>query len=310
MAVKTIDTDVLLTLCEIEGYEEFSEGLEKLIISEYGSFAFPMFQIMSGHDVLGYESFKEFTKKYHNIIDIMNKNKTLYKMIVCKYQRDSRFLDGNAIDYFWYYLEEHKSDLNIIREVVKRIKSLNIYAISYDQDKDFTKDLYLLQKAPIVDFSFLENMEDVLAYEETSYKTTSSVYRIILKFFSSKNIISLYDREIELNSLVFDSNRLPSEISFATTVLPINNLTKGNEDKSEEVKNYIELSMSIDKLTSDYEDLKDILGGIKETEKAKEILSNRLKEIETLKEIRQNFELDSRLGKDILERQFENYKNI
>lgn len=310
MAVKTIDTNVLLTLCEIEGYEEFSEGLEKLIISKYGSFAFSMFQIMSGHDVLGYESFKEFAKKYHNIIDIMNKNKTLYKMIVCKYQRDSRFLDGNDIDYFWHYLEEHKSDLNIIREVVKRIKSLNIYAISYDQDKDFTKDSYLLPKAPIVDFSFLENMEGVLTYEETSYKTTSSVYRIILKYFSSKNIISLYDREIELNSLVFDSNRLPSEISFETTVLPINNLTKGNEDKSEEVKNYIELSMSIDKLTSDYEDLKDILGNIKETEKAKEILSNRLKEIETLKEIRQNFELDSRLGKDILERQFENYKNI
>lgn len=311
MAVKTIDTDVLLTLCEINGYEEFSRELEKLITLKYGLFSFPMYQIMSGHDILGYETFKEFVKKYHNIIDTINKNKSLYKMIVCKYQRDSKFLKDNAIDYFWNYLQKHKSNLKTIREVVKRIKSLNIYAISYDEDKDFTKDLYLFPKTRIVDFSFLENMESVLTYEETSYETSSSVYRIILKFFSSKNNISRYDREIELNSLIFNPDRLPREISFETTVLPIKKLFEENEEKSEEVKSYIDLSMSIDKLTNDYEDLKDMLGSIKsikESEKAKEILSNRLREIEDLKETRQNFELDSTVDKNILEKQFENYK--
>ena len=174
---KEIETDSLIALCEMENYDEFCKDLEKIIFSKSGrNLIYKLYDVILGKFVLGSKKYKDFVKKYHDIIDIMKKHKCLSNMTIYKYTKFGKSYSNNAEEFFYKFISEHKDELETIKSVAKKIKSLGFDKIIYGEKLDFTDTEYKIHKGYSYDFEYLENMELIPTYETDSikYKTNDS----------------------------------------------------------------------------------------------------------------------------------------
>ena len=155
--------------------------------------------------------------------------------------------------------------------------------IYFQEKADFTEMEYDFTTQYTTDFAFLENMEVNPTYlnQPIKYRTNESCYRMYL-LASGNNGISKYGRKIELdslkielNSLIFDSNRLPDEITTESTIDVIYELVENEKKKStyEDIRNSVDLSIATSDLTNDFEHLKYLSENIDKIKDSQELVN-------------------------------------
>ncbi len=270
---KEIQTNHLIALCEIEeDYKSFCGDLEKLIQSKSNkNLVMKAYRMMSGKSFFIPKRYKNFMEKYKHTIEVVKKYSCLSNFTIFSYDAKGKRKTNLDEDYFYQYIEEHKEDIETIKAVLFKIKDLDFEKILFREKLDFSEFEYKLNTSCESKFFFLENMEVNPTHLENSiqYKTNSSCYCITLQFIDYDNRkISKYARSIELNSLVFNPNRLPNEITTRATIEFIYKLA---EKKKEECKKIQQLATNFEgQIIDSYTDITD-----EATEKEKKLYLDR-----------------------------------
>ena len=174
-----------------------------------------------------------------------------------------------AEDYYYQYIKAHKKDIETIQAVILKIKSLGIDKINFDERLDFTKLEYKLYNS---DYRDLTN--------PIKYKTTNSCYQINLRT-NEKAQIEDKNRNIELNCLIFDSNRLPNKIELGSALDIIKNLAEKKKEEYEAIRDSIDFSISTSDLQTYFDYLKNIFERNDEIKKNQD-LTNLLEQMKNL----------------------------
>lgn len=304
---KTIDINKLLALCELgENYQLFCYDLERLIKSKNNSnLVRKLYNAMEGKStiVLKILMIKKFIEKYQDVIAIMNKYDCLYQLTVLCYDQKGNREKNLSEDYFYQYLQNHKEDIEMIKDVLLKIKNLGFDEINLNEEFDFSKKEYEvnISKGKFFckeRFSFLENMKIIPTYSNNSikYKTNDSCYCMDLEYTdlclgTSKSDIRSIEisnnfKNIKLKSLVFDPKRLPNEITEYSTLGAIYDLYENKMKEHENLRYSINLSMNIDDLNTCFENLTQFIRENKKTENYPELIEllsqiqNKLKQLQ------------------------------
>lgn len=282
-----ISTNDLLVLCEIfEDYEAFYEDLEKIIKSKTNKDLVTKVYnyIQKKKNYFPNKKYDAFIKKHQHTIEIMNKYSCLSNLTVLNYDAKGEKRKILPEDYFYRYIKEHRKDFETIKNVVLKIKNLGIDRITFGEHLDFTTMQgtlieYALNTSYDCNFAFLENMKVIPAYlnNPIRYRTNSSSYCIYLQsihYYGSEDKISKYDRRIELNSLIFNPDRLPNVITRESTIGVIKALAQKQEERKD-IKDVVDVSIATDRLKCEFESLKkryDTIDKVKENQELKDIL--------------------------------------
>ena len=288
---KTIDINKLLALCELgENYQLFCYDLERLIKSKSNSYLVrKLYNVMEGNSTIVLKKYKKFIEKYQDIIAIMNKYDCLYQLTVLCYDQKGNREKNLSEDYFYQYLQNHKEDIEMIKEVVLKIKNLGFYEINLNEEFDFSKKEYEINISigkffGKERFSFLENMKIIPTYSNDSikYKTNDSCYCMDLEYnnlflgtskLDMRSIeISNNFKNIKLKSLVFDPKRLPNEITEYSTLGAIYDLYENKMNEHEKLRYSINLSINIDDIKTRFENLTQLILENQKTENYQELL--------------------------------------
>lgn len=241
--------------------------------------------------------YKEFVEKHRHAIEIMNKYYCLSEFTIFSYNEKGKRKENLAEDYFYQYIQNHYEDIEKIKAVALKIKNLGFNKIKFSEKIDFTKFKYELDTLYGGDFSYLENIEIKPTYfnDLIEYKTNGSCYRLILTTNISRNIkeVEKYNMIIELNSLIFDPDRLPNEITTETTIGAIKNLAQNKKEDYENVRYSVDLNISISDLKDYFERLKAVterIDKIKDNKDLKNLLSQMQNILTQLQLFGTNFE--------------------
>lgn len=261
---KEIQTNHLIVLCEIkEDYKSFCDDLEELIKSKSNrDLVSKVYHAMQGKLFIGSKKYKWFIEKHKHTIRIMNRYSCLSNFTVLSYDEKGKRRENLTEDYFYQFIQEHKEDIETIKAVALKLKNLGFDEITFGEELDFTKIEYKLYSTYESYFAFLENMEVSSTYSNIpiKYRTNDSCYCMILgtSGYGDNKEVSKYDRKIELNSLIFDSNRLPNEVTTESTIEVIYELAQKKEVEQEDLRHSIDLSISTSDLKDYFERLKAV----------------------------------------------------
>jgi hypothetical protein len=239
-------------------------------------------------------------KKYQDIIEIMKKYDCLIPMTIFKYEPNGKPYKLSNEEYFFKFISEHKEDIETIKNIAIKIKNLGFDEIIYGENLDFTENEYELIALDGFYIKFLDNIEVVpkYNYDRIRYKTNDSSYCIEVKIngYGKDKRISEGLRRIELNSLIFDPERLPNEITFESTVGTIIKLAEDSKKDNQIIKDTVDMSVSVEDLITQYNNTKKIIESIenvKNKEEIKQILNNILSELTKLKSASLSFEKET-----------------
>lgn len=305
---KKIQTNHLIVLCEVgEDYKSFCDDLEELIKSKSNrDLVSKVYHVMQGKLSIGSNKYKEFIEKHKHTIEIMNKYSCLSNLTVLSYDEKGKRRENLAEDYFYQYIQEHNEDIETIKAVALKIKDLGFNEINFGEKLDFTEIEYELDTSYGSDFAFLEDMKVNPTYLNSpiKYRTSGSCYCLILETngYGSNKEVSRYGRNIELNSLIFDPNRLPNEITTESTIGIIRKLAEKKKAEHEDIRDSVNLSITISDLTSYFERLKEVtekIDKIKDNQELVNLLSQMQNTLTQLQLFGVNFEnqiIDSHTG--------------
>lgn len=311
---EVIDTNHLIVLCEIgEEYKSFCQDLEKLIKSRRErNLVTKVYHAMKTKRSLKYKSFIE---KHKTAIELMTKYSCLSNLTVLSYDAKGKRRKNLPEDYFYQYLQEHKDDIERIKALVAKIKSLEIEEIAFSEKLDFTDITFEYRSSCISKFALLENMRVNSTYldDPIQYRTDGSYYCILFNISTSfyYRKTTLYDRNIVLNSLVIDPDRLPNEITLESTIDIIKNLAKEKKPEQKDMIDSVNLSISISDLKEYFKYLKAVYENIyrlKDHQEFNEIMLQLESTIAKIEESGEDFEqevIDSYkdITKDMMEKE-------
>lgn len=292
---KRINTNHLIALCEIgEDYKSFCEDLEKLIKSDYNkNLVQDIYRVMLGHFSIHAGKYRSFIEKHKKTIEIMNEYNCLSNLTVLSYDINGNRRKDLSEDYFYQYIQNNKQNVETIKNVALKLKKLGFDSIDFNENLDFTKQEFEVDcsyrggyfASSGASFSFLENIDIIPTYLQNpiKYKTTGSCYCMNLEYlgFGYYDGISKYNRNIKLNSLIFDPSRLPDEMSVGTTVVVIQRLLDKKKEEYKDLKESVDLSISLADLEDQFENLKKVLEGIDKV-KYNDELSNLLNQMKVI----------------------------
>ena len=240
-----IKTKNLLALCHIiDEYPQFREDLRPFVekTNNYYNNISTFVSLADSKLIIGGKKEKQ----------IFNKNKeTFYK--INRYSFISNFLlEIENIDIFYNYLNEHRENLNKITSEVTKITDLGIGTINLDLSQDFTKENYQLDtstSAPFRKFWFVDNIKIIPNYESkiVKYTTTSSPYQIKIQIDAFLHDPKIHVIDMTLNTLVFDVDILPKELTMEETFNKITNL-KVLTHENHQVQNSVNLLVGVNDL--------------------------------------------------------------
>lgn len=280
---KRIEANHLIVLCEVwEDYKSFCEDLENLIKSKRDKdLVKKVYHAIQGKSSFGFSKYKSFIEKHKRTIEIINMYSCLSNLTVLNYNTKGERRDNLDEDYFYQYISEHKADIDTIKAIALKIKDLGFDEITFGEKLDFTKIEYELDTSYRYEekFAFLENMEVNPTYLERpiKYKTNGSCYCLILSYdgLGDSKKISKNRREIELNSLIFDPNRLPNEITTESTIGIIQELAEKKKVEHEDIQDSVDLSITTSDLTNYFEHLKVVserINKVKDNQELKNLI--------------------------------------
>ena len=285
----SIEINHLIVLChiidklEIDEFENFEKKL-KVIISTNNNrnFMRNLREISKGKFKLGAIKERRFYKENKSIIDTISKYSNVSKFIHLNYAYLGN--PSHNLQFFYQYLIEHKNELDKVLTLLAKLKELGFTSIEFKENLDLTSKQYYINSNHVSDFpiAYVDNIETIPSYgNNIKYKTQHSNYIMYLRI--NFNEIYLSNDTIELNSLLFDPNRLPKRIDKETIFDPILKLKEEQQEKSAPIRNSVDLSISI-------LDLETQLGNTAYTINKLEGVKNKKELIEALFNIKQDVE--------------------
>lgn len=275
--VNAMPIDNMIAMCHIiDEYPIFSENLKIFVQSRNNrNDIYNLWKISNGENIIGARKVKRFYQENKTTIDTINKYTHINNYIFRIYDSKGNLKDNSKIDLFYNYLIKHRDNIDKIILALDRINNLGFRSIYFDEKLDFNNETYTLNiNGDNKEIIFLDNMEALPNYhiDCIKYKTRGSNYRIYLKLLSRSNLFNQY---ILVNSLLFDPNRLPGEISIESITSRILSLKENQKEFNRGINNSISLDISIDNLYKEYLEIYKVieqLDGIKNKEELKEYL--------------------------------------
>ena len=296
---KVIVADIynLIALCHIiDDFEEFIKSINELDKSkDKRAIIHDIDKISRGEFVFrfGIKKLNTFYQDNKSVIDKINKYSNLSHFVIYYYD----FGEKNAMDFFYKYILSHKEDLDKIILLLERIKKLGIKQIQFSEEIDFTDKVYSVNR--IFNYNknvfYLDNMEAVPNYQTNvvKYRTNDSNYEINLRI--SYKEFAEHMREIKVNSLLFDAERLPVEITIDSIFNKIIRLKKEKQAACDIVEEDVKLSVVLEDLFAQFATTSNVIERLKNVS-SKEQMLNLLKEIKSgldkINELKSAYEAD------------------
>ena len=174
----------------------------------------------------------------------------------------------------YQYLLKNIDKLNHIKLLLKKIEILGFNKLQFNEKLDFTLEEYKLKIIYGLNTSikYMDNIETIPGYDNCmiKYKTTDSNYQIIVEPFEKD--LSKYNRTIILNSLLFDINRLPDEISKKVVYDSIINIYHKQTEACKAIRNSVDLSLSIANLDVQYSRTNNVISNLDGVKNKQELL--------------------------------------
>ena len=254
-----IRVDDALTLCYIYYlFDMFNSNLIKFLNKQKN-------KIQLINDLSKYSQNKNYNcnrniKKFYNknkqTIDIINKHSEISKFIYSNYRIGEIITYGQSI--LNEYLKKNEYILFKIIRVLDRIKELGFHSIEFNEDLNFTKEIYIIFAEDYKNYrlNYLENIEiiPIVHEDEIIYRTKASNYKVI----STTN-----GNRIILNNLTFDASCLPESVSteyIQEQILKLGEATKVKTTDNYEISNLSieQLYLILDKLNKQLDDLSNL----------------------------------------------------
>ena len=296
---KVIVADIynLIALCHIiDDFEEFIKSINELDKSkDKRAIIHDIDKISRGEFVFrfGIKKLNTFYQDNKSVIDKINKYSNLSHFVIFYYD----FGEKNAMDFFHKYILSHKEDIDKIILLLEKIKKLGIKQIQFSEEIDFTDKVYSVNR--IFNYNnnvlYLDNMAAVPNYQYNivKYRTTDSNYEINLRIGYKE--FAEHMREIKVNSLLFDAERLPDEITIDSIFNKIIKLKKEKQAACDIVEEDVELSVALKDLFAQFATTSNVIERLKNVS-SKEQMLNLLKEIKSgldkINELKSAYEAD------------------
>lgn len=212
---------------------------------------------------------------------------------VCKLIDESernRLLKSNSLDeddrFFYAYIYRHRNKKEQILKTLTKIKELGIEKVLFNENAMFNGKEYSLildywNYSPYTRIDYLDNMKAIPNYENNVIRYVSLDSNYLITVETSMDGIFDKGKEIKLNSLVFDSSKLPDSIDKKDLIKTITGLRKNEQERVQAIRNSVELSVSIDDLDEQY-------GLTSDTIECLEDITDKDKIVETLNIIGEN----------------------
>lgn len=264
-----IRTDMLITLCYIlEEFEEFRKDLRTLVEKRDVNVIGTISTLARKELVIGKKDVKNFYQKYKKVIDIINRGNCHITLFLSFVISQDRLYN---LDFFYNYLGEHKNELDKIVSLLKKIKSLGIEKLEFT-DETFTDKVWKIDDYScdyVNDFYFMENMVGIPSYLKNIYKSNGSHY--LMKLYSINDHIKF--KKIMVNSLMFDANLLPEDLSKENTydkIMEVINSEKLVQYRSD-IDDILKLDLPIDEVVKNYNTLYNNILNLKRVKGKKEL---------------------------------------
>ncbi len=214
---KSISIKTLKALCHIiDEYLIIRKDLDRFYQDKTRASYHNLFKMLNGKHVFCRSWERKFYKNNKDILKKIQNYSPILEFIGDKQDRD----------YFYNYLIVHQEDLDIIKKVVNKIEKLGINYIYLNENADFTQTTNCVYKNFVNNnaIHFYDNMLPVINYSSSliKYKTASSNYDIVFNpypILKNDKVIfpNIGVQKIILNSLVFDSKKLPKKLDKENT---------------------------------------------------------------------------------------------
>ena len=281
-----IYTSHLITLCNIlDTYASFRNDLQELVKNKNAIKKINILEnLLNKKGVLGNRDVKEFYHKYVSTLKIINANTFLNgflsRMIFTR-------IEDSDIDFFYDYLVAHKEELDKVKNLLKKIKSLDINKITYEE-RDF-KETYKLEyteNPTTILFDkyliyYMANLEIIPNYTDGyQYRSTNTPYQMEISIYNSH----IYCHNFIVNSLTFDPALLPPAITKEYTYDKVMNLVRNNQELKKyvyDIREALKLSYPLNELEKGYTSLSRAIATLNNPTCKEELL-------EALKELKLN----------------------
>ena len=317
---KKIDIKSAITLCNItDEYERFSKELRELMSKGNSDInIYRLYRISIGEKIKNVKENKDIIKFYLQNEETIKKIKSNFSVndfIFNNYSQEGNISDNTCIKELYEYLIEHKDKKDEILKLFYKLKDLGFSTIIFDQNLDFTNDKYSInnnfnRNQEVV---YLDNMEIIPNYDfgTVEYKSKDSNYKIILKTLCFD--FSRSDRTIALNSLLFDTDKLPKMINKETLFDSIIELKEEQKEKYKKITNSINFSVQLDDFSEAFLLLNNAvekLDTITNIKEIKDVLCSIKNQIEELKGKSREFDTNLVKEKNITLESLKNQKSL
>ena len=228
----------------------FNEDLEKIMKPSRDTVN-KLDRLARGQTLLGSKKEKDFFKKYEYIFDVIEYFGTTRAFLAIHYDEDGKPKKKSPLPFFQEYMKAHQENTDKILAALEKMDDLGFYEVRLEEGEDFTQDKHQISTAfnynNMVDF--LENITLIPTYNRgrINYRSTGSNYKITITPFAMENKQSCA-KNIMVNSLVFDAERLPDSLSKKDIFVPIIKLSENKKEESDAVVNAVELGVAVEDL--------------------------------------------------------------
>ena len=279
----------IITLCHlINEYDEFEKRLLAYISPKYNrDFVAQLYDItVEGKFKLGAKKAKKFYSENKEIIDTINKYSNVMMFISQNYGWHGE--PDESFQVIYKYISNHKEEIDKMLDVLNKIKELGFDRIYFNDELDFTKEIYDVSSEfwRIYHFTYVANAQAIPNYDSyINYKTLDSNYEIELERSIGEEFAT-YGKKITVNSLLFDPNTLPLKLDRANTYDKVVKSKSDQKEKTAMIRNSVNLSVSISDLERQFS-VADViikrLDGVKNKEEFVAVLSSIRGDLEKLK---------------------------
>ena len=278
-----------IALCHIiDKFENFEKELIRVISPKYNrNFVYQLWDVSKGKLKLGAKKASKFYKENKEVIDTINKYSNIPTFINFNYGFTGE--PNTDFQVFYRYVFKHKDEIKRILSILEKLKELAFSSFEFNENLDFTKDIYDMDTIfnKNININFVANIEVLPNYDSyIKYKTSNSNYKMKLNIDIFNRNFSMYDKKIELNSLLFNSEDLPSKIDKENIFDHLINLKQQESKRCSVIKNSIDLSISIEDLDKQFNSTFKTINSLIEIDKKEELIKTLLSAKEYLENLK------------------------
>lgn len=312
----TIPVRDALTLCHIfDFFETFNSNLSAFLSKKTRRNSIhELEKLILGKSKFASKEVKKFYQENQFVLQKIKEFSDIHIFFAYYYNNDGMLMPKLSV--FYQYLLNNKEKKEQIFSLIEKINTLGIKDLEFNENLDFTKEEYIVYlKTPLAfglinmgyDMVYVDHMKAIPNYERNviKYKTTDSNYKILLQSVTGKS-------KIIVNSLLFDSKRLPEEITVKSLYQQLNKLKQDNQEACEKVRNSVDLDISIEDLWNQFNKTENTLESLEfiEDKYLREKLIQIRETLYLLKKMSSDYDFDlikEGLSKETLEKEKELY---